>query len=217
MRVCVVGAGYVGLVSAVGLAAHGHQVTCVDADPARVAAIMAGTSPIVEPGLAELLERHVGRSVRATGDLAAAVRTADLTLLCVGTPSRADGSIDTSFLESAAEQVGTALRARPPDSAPPVVVVKSTVVPGVTDGIVAEALTRACGLTRGRDLGLGANPEFLTEGQAVADFLEPDRLVIGGDPIALEALRLLYAGFTDVPLIETTTRTAEMIKYASNA
>ena len=217
MRVCVVGAGYVGLVSAVGLAEHGHQVTCVDADHVKVAAIAEGRSPIVEPGLTELLGRHAGRSVRATGDLAAAVVAADLTLLCVGTPSRRDGSIDTSALRDAAEQVGVALVARPAGAAPPVVVVKSTVVPGVTDGIVAETLVATSGLVRGRDLGVGVNPEFLTEGQAVADFLEPDRLVIGGDEIALAALRLLYGGFSAVPVIETGARTAEMIKYASNA
>ncbi|GAA4556734.1 UDP-glucose/GDP-mannose dehydrogenase family protein [Pseudonocardia xishanensis] len=217
MRVAVIGAGYVGLVSAVGLAEHGHRVVCVDADPARVAAITEGRPPIAEPGLAELLRRHAGRSVLATGDLAGAVLEADLTLLCVGTPSGSDGSIDTSALEAAAEQVGSALRARPAGTAAPVVVVKSTVVPGVTDGIVAAALARGCDLVRGRELGLGVNPEFLTEGQAVADFLEPDRLVIGGDELAVAAMRRLYAGFTAVPLIETTARTAEMIKYASNA
>ena len=214
MRVCVIGAGYVGLVTGVGLAELGHDVTCVDIEQHKVRAINDGRSPIFEAGLDELLRRHVGARLRATTDLAGAVATSRVTFVCVGTPSRPDGSIDTSFVEQVAAQVGTALGAVDRGQC---VVVKSTVVPGTTDGVVTEVLERTSGKRAGVEFGVGANPEFLTEGQAVDDFLQPDRIVIGGDGLAVEALRELYEGFRDVPLVTTNARTAEMIKYASNA
>ena len=214
MRVCVIGAGYVGLVTGVGLAELGHDVTCVDIEQHKVRAINDGRSPIFEAGLDELLRRHVGARLRATTDLAGAVAASRVTFVCVGTPSRPDGSIDTSFVEQVAAQVGTALGAVDRGQC---VVVKSTVVPGTTDGVVTEVLERTSGKRAGVEFGVGANPEFLTEGQAVDDFLQPDRIVIGGDGLAVEALRELYEGFRDVPLVTTNARTAEMIKYASNA
>lgn len=214
MRVCVIGSGYVGLVTGVGLAELGHDVTCVDIDERKVRAINEGRSPIFEPGLSDLLLRHTGRRFRATNDLAAAVSSSDVTFMCVGTPSRADGSADTSFVEAAATQVGQVLGVSDRGHA---VIVKSTVVPGTTDTVVTDVLERASGLRAGVDFGVGANPEFLTEGQAVDDFLRPDRIVIGGDEIATAVLRELYAGFGEVPMVVTNARTAEMIKYTSNA
>ena len=211
MKVAVIGTGYVGLVSAAGLAAMGHEVTCVDIDPERVAMVERGEAPIHEPGLDDLL---TAKRIDATTDLAAAVREADLTLICVGTPSRPDGSIDLSFVERAASQIGEALVGQTRFHA---VVVKSTVVPGSTDTVVLPAVEKASGRSVGVDIGVGVNPEFLTEGQAVDDFLRPDRIVIGGDPGTVEVLRLLYEPFEGVPVIATSTRNAEMIKYASNA
>jgi UDPglucose 6-dehydrogenase/GDP-mannose 6-dehydrogenase len=214
MRVAVVGTGYVGLVTAVGLASHGHTVTCIDVDEGKVAALERGEPPIFERGLEELLRDNLGVRLRATTDLAAAVAGSQLTFLCVGTPSRADGGIDVSFVEQAATQVGAALAGTAGWHG---VVVKSTVVPGTTERVVTPALERASGRRAGEDLGVGVNPEFLTEGQAVDDFLRPDRLVLGGDPRTVAALRELYAGFGGVPVVETNAPTAEMIKYASNA
>ena len=214
MRVAVVGTGYVGLVSAAGLAELGHTAVCIDVDERKVAALDRGEPPIFELGLEELLERHLGVRLRATTDLAAAVRDSELTMICVGTPSREDGSIDVSFVRQAAEQVGAALAGT---SGPHTVVVKSTVVPGTTERVVTPALEAASGRRAGVDLGVGVNPEFLTEGQAVDDFLHPDRIVIGGDRLAVAALRQLYAGFGGVPVVETNAPTAEMVKYASNA
>ena len=211
MKVAVIGTGYVGLVSAAGLAAMGHEVTCVDIDPERVAMVERGEAPIHEPGLDDLL---TAKRIDATTDLAAAVREADLTLICVGTPSRPDGSIDLSFVERAAGQIGEALVGQTRFHA---VVVKSTVVPGSTDTVVLPAVEKASGRSVGVDIGVGVNPEFLTEGQAVDDFLRPDRIVIGGDPGTVEVLRRLYEPFEGVPVIATSTRNAEMIKYASNA
>ena len=214
MRVCVVGSGYVGLVTGVGLVELGHDVTCVDMDERKVRAINEGRSPIFEAGLEELLHRHIGVRFRATTDLADAVAASRVTFVCVGTPSRADGSIDTSFVEEAVAQVGAAISVAGRGHC---VIVKSTVVPGTTDGVVTDVLARVSGRLAGVDFGVGANPEFLTEGQAVEDFLQPDRLVFGGDELAVAALCELYAGFVDVPVVATNARTAEMIKYASNA
>jgi UDPglucose 6-dehydrogenase/GDP-mannose 6-dehydrogenase len=214
MRVAVVGTGYVGLVTAAGLAELGHTVTCIDIDERKVSALSRGEPPIFERGLEPLLKRNLGSRLRATTDLAAAVAGSELTFICVGTPSRPDGSIDVSFVEQAAEQIGAALAATAGFHA---VVVKSTVVPGTSDQVVRPACERASGKRAGVDFGIGVNPEFLTEGQAVDDFLRPDRIVIGGDSRTVATLRELYAGFEGVPVVQTNAPTAEMIKYASNA
>jgi UDPglucose 6-dehydrogenase/GDP-mannose 6-dehydrogenase len=215
MNVSIVGTGYVGLVTGACLAEMGHRVICVDVDPARVAALNAAKCPIHEAGLPDLIRKHASRGLTATTDIAAAVLATDLTLIAVGTPF--DGqAIDLSYVTGAASQIGEALRTK---RAYHVVAVKSTVVPGTTDGIVLPALERASGKQAGRDFGVGMNPEFLSEGEAVRDFLYPDRIVIGSvDERAGDALELLYAGYpAQVPRLRTNTRTAEMIKYASNA
>jgi UDPglucose 6-dehydrogenase len=214
VRVSVIGAGYVGLVTGACLAERGHDVVCVDTDERKVASIQAGRAIVHEPGLAELLARSVGKRLRATTDLRESVLATDASLLAVGTPLR-DGAIDLRFIEAAAAGVGGALADK---HGYHVVVVKSTVVPGTTDGVVAPILERVSGKRAGRDFGVGVNPEFLTEGQAVSDFMEPDRIVLGGaDERTLEALERLYAVFPDARKQRTTNRTAEMIKYASNA
>jgi UDPglucose 6-dehydrogenase/GDP-mannose 6-dehydrogenase len=214
MRVSIIGTGYVGLVTGACLADVGHDVTCVDVEPAKVDAINAGRAPIHEPGLPELLARTVGRSLRAVTDLAAAVRDSDITFIAVGTPA-AEGRIDLRYVGRAAEQIGAALRAKPGRHT---VVVKSTVIPGTTDGLVRERLEAGSGRRAGVDLGLGMNPEFLTEGQAVADFMGPDRIVLGGiDAATRDVLAEIYAPFEGAPRIRTNNKTAEMIKYASNA
>jgi len=213
-RVAVVGTGYVGLVTGVCLATRGHRVTCVDIDPAKVDRINAGEAPIHEAGLPERLRSVIGKTLTATTDLAAAVRTSEVTLIAVGTPF-ADGAIDLQYIERSARQVGEALRDH---DGYHVVVVRSTVVPGTTDGLVRRALEEASGRRAGRDFGLGMNPEFLTEGQAIEDFESQDRIVLGGiDARSREAMDALYDGFDGVPRIETNPATAELIKYASNA
>jgi UDPglucose 6-dehydrogenase len=215
MKVSIIGSGYVGLVSGACLAELGHEVTCVDQDEARVAAINAATAPIHEPGLPELLQRHAGQRLRASTDLVASVAASEISFIAVGTPAR-DGRIDLTQVVAAAHGIGLALRQR---SGPHTVVVKSTVVPGTTEGRVREVLEAASGRRAGDDFGLGMNPEFLTEGSAVRDFLQPDRLVLGGmDTASRAALLRLYAPVAaGVMRLQTTPRTAEMIKYASNA
>ncbi len=213
MNVAIVGSGYVGLVSGACLAEKGHKVVCIDADASKVAAIRAGRSPFHEPGLDQLLERHAGKALTATTDLRAAVRGAELTLICVGTPF--DGArIDLAQIRSAARAVGEALKGHSPYHA---VVVKSTVVPGTTEEVVGPIIEEASGKKAGDDFGLGMNPEFLTEGEAVRDFMVPDRIVVGGiDDRSLAVQEELYAAFAGTPVIRTNPKTAEMIKYASN-
>lgn len=215
MRISIVGTGYVGLVTGACLAEKGHRVVCVDVDVARVDALNRAEAPIFEAGLPELLAKHVGRNLSATTDLALAVRESEMTLIAVGTPF--DGrEIDLSYVLGAARQIGEALRTK---SDWHLVVVKSTVVPGTTDGRVLPELERASGKRAGRDFGVGMNPEFLSEGEAVQDFLFPDRIVLGGiDERSTDVLGEVYAPFApEIPRLRTNPRTAEMIKYASNA
>lgn len=215
MRIAVVGTGYVGLVSAVCLADLGHEVTCVDLDRDRVAAVNAGRAPIHEAGLPELLTSVVASGrLTATTDVQEAVAGARLSLLAVGTPF--DGSaIDVRQVRAAAEDVGRALAGRDDHHA---VVVKSTVVPGTTEDVVAPAVAAASGRALGEGFGVAMNPEFLREGSAVEDFSNPDRIVYGAsDAATMAVLDELYAVFPDTDRVRTTPRTAEMIKYAANS
>lgn len=215
-RVAIVGAGYVGLVSAACFAELGHDVTVVDVDADRVASISRGETPIWEPGLRELISRHVGTRLHATTQLADAVRAAEVTFIAVGTPPRADGAIDLTSVTRAAAEIGDALRNAAEDH---IVVVKSTVVPGTTRDVVAPTVAESSGRSVAEGVAVAVNPEFLTEGRAVRDFLEPDRIVVGADhPSTAEGVLALYAGLqAEVPSLLTTPTTAEMIKYASNA
>ncbi len=215
MKISIIGTGYVGLVTGACLAEKGHQVTCVDINPERVAALNRAESPIFEAGLEELLRKHVGKDLSATTDLNAAVLGTELTLIAVGTPFNGK-EIDLTFVLGATKQIGTALKQK---NAYHVVVVKSTVVPGTTDQHVLPALEASSGKKAGKDFGVGMNPEFLSEGEAVNDFLFPDRIVLGGiDARATDVLEEVYKPFgPEVPRLRTNTRTAEMIKYASNS
>jgi UDPglucose 6-dehydrogenase len=215
MRVSIVGAGYVGLVTGACFAEQGHDVVCADLDRTKVDLITAGATPIYEPGLEELLARNAGVKLRATTDVAEAVTNSDVTLIAVGTPSD-NGRIDLGAVVSATRAIGSALAGKPGYH---VVAVKSTVVPGTTDEVVLPLLEESSGKRAGAEFGVGVNPEFLTEGQAVADFMGSDRLVLGGiDDRTHAALEELYQGFAgSVPRLRTATRTAEMIKYTSNA
>jgi UDPglucose 6-dehydrogenase/GDP-mannose 6-dehydrogenase len=214
MRISVIGTGYVGLVSGACFAEIGHDCVCVDVDAGKVARINVGDPPIHENGLEPLLARQVGTRLSATTDLAGAVRDSEITFIAVGTPF--DGErIDLSYIRAAARQIGAALRGKPDYH---VVVVKSTVVPGTTDGAVREEIEAASGKCAGEGFGLGMNPEFLTEGVAIDDFMRPDRIVIGGiDARSIDVQRRVYAAFADTPTLVTNNKTAEMIKYASNS
>ncbi|HSG47749.1 MAG TPA: UDP-glucose/GDP-mannose dehydrogenase family protein, partial [Longimicrobiales bacterium] len=214
MRISVIGTGYVGIVSGACLAEAGHDVVCVDVDPDKVERINRGIAPIHEAGLEELLARNIGTRLRATTDLRGSVLDSELSLICVGTPSTPDG-IDLRYVVQCARDIGTVLQESDRFHA---VVVKSTVVPGTTDGPVTAVLEQASGKTAGTHFGVGMNPEFLTEGQAVQDFARPDRIVLGAsDTRTMQTLERLYESFPDTPKVRVNPRTAEMIKYASNA
>ena len=214
MKVAVVGTGYVGLVSGVCLAEKGHDVTCVDNDLAKVKKINNATSPIFEEGLDDLLSANIGKHLRATADLRNAVLNSDVSLLAVGTPF--DGNeIDLKFVRQVAKEIGESLKEK---SDYHVVVVKSTVVPGTTDNVVTPLLEEYSGKKAGKDFGVGMNPEFLREGVAIDDFMNPDRVVLGGlDVQTHEVMDALYAPFIGVDVMKTNNKTAEMIKYTSNS
>ena len=214
MRVSVFGLGYVGSVSAACLAADGHTVVGVDVNPDKVASLNEGRSPIVEKGLDELIrDSAAGGQLRATTDTAEAVRATDLSLICVGTPSRKNGSLDLTYLERVAEQIGDALKDK---DGYHVVVVRSTVLPGTTHEVVIPALERKSGKNYGTGFGVTVNPEFLREGTAIHDFRHPPLTLVGHNYRSdAEPTKALYAR-VDAPIETTTIRTAEMMKYASN-
>jgi UDPglucose 6-dehydrogenase/GDP-mannose 6-dehydrogenase len=213
MKVSIIGAGYVGLVTGVCLAAKGHNVRCVEVDSQKVARINKAIPTIFEDGLQALLEKTINKNFIATTEVNRSVIDSEITLIAVGTPFNG-AEIDLTYVKEVSRQVGAALKGRPDYH---VVVVKSTVVPGTTDTVVLPLLEENSGKKAGRDFGVGMNPEFLTEGQAVSDFMNPDRIVLGtNDAGAMRALDELYADFEGVPVVRTNCRTAEMIKYVSN-
>jgi GDP-mannose 6-dehydrogenase len=214
VKVSVFGLGYVGCVSAASFAGDGHEVVGVDVNADKVASINAGCSPIVEPGLDDLLGRCASEGrLRATTDTADAIRSTDVSLLCVGTPSRKNGSLDLQYLERVSEEVGRALRDK--DSYH-VVVVRSTVLPGTTHDVVIPALERESGKKYGDGFGVSVNPEFLREGTALKDFRKPPLTLVGHNHAVDASGTIALYQAIDAPLISTSIRVAEMMKYTSN-
>ena len=215
MRVSVFGLGYVGCVSAAAFAADGHDVVGVDINPDKVSAVNAGRSPIVEPGLDDLLARATAEGrLRATTDTAEAISGTEVSLLCVGTPSRRNGSLDLTYLDRVCEQIGRALAAA---SHYHVVVVRSTVLPGTTHERVIPTLERESGKKYGDGFGVSVNPEFLREGSALRDFRKPPLTLVGHNHAADASGTIALYQAIDAPLVSTNIRVAEMMKYTSNA
>jgi GDP-mannose 6-dehydrogenase len=214
-RISVFGLGYVGCVSAACFARAGHEVVGVDVNPAKVAMINQGRSPVVEPDVAGVVAEEVARRrLRATTDAAEAVAASDISFICVGTPSRENGSIDLRYVVRVCEQIGAALRDK---SDRHIVVVRSTVLPGSTEEIVVPTLERTSGRKAGDAFGVCNNPEFLREASSLRDFYDPPFTVIGTDEAELGSqVAALYRGI-DAPLHVVPFRAAEMVKYASNA
>ncbi|GAB7013718.1 UDP-glucose 6-dehydrogenase AglM [Halolamina salina] len=222
MQLSVVGSGYVGTTIAACFADLGHDVVNVDIDQGIVDTINDGEAPIHEDGLAELVAEHAGPDstgrLRATTDYEELLDT-DLTFLCLPTPANDDGSIDLSIMKAGAEQLGETLAEKDDRHN---VVVKSTVVPGTTEDTLAPLIAEAGDKRLGDDLGVGMNPEFLREGSAVADFLNPDKVVLGAaDDRTRDRMKEVFAPLVEradePPVVETATREAEMMKYANNA
>ena len=213
MRISVFGLGYVGTVSAACLA-RDHTVVGVDPNPTKVELINAGQAPIVEADLGDLVSTATARkALRATMSAAEAIAETELSLICVGTPSRANGSLELDYLERVATEIGAALADKDERH---IVVVRSTVLPGTMAGTVIPALEKASGKKAGQDFGVCSNPEFLREGTAVYDYYHPPKTVIGAsDDESGAALRGLYE-WLDAPMIVTSIANAEMVKYVDN-
>ncbi len=215
MKISIAGTGYVGLVTGVTLGAMGHEVILVDVIREKVDMVGRGISPIYERGMDRLLKRLTDEGkIKATTDMKSAVLKTDITFIAVGTPSREDGSIDLSYIKSVSEDIGKAIGRKKGFH---VVVVKSTVIPGTTESFVLKIIEKISGKRAGKDFGIAMNPEFLREGMALEDSMHPDRIVLGVlDETSENILKKLYSDI-DAPILVTTPRSAEMIKYTSNA
>lgn len=214
MNVSVFGLGYVGTVCSACLAHMGHHVVGVDLNQTKVDLLTSGRAPIVEKDVAEYVADAVAAgNLRATMDVEEAALDTDLSLICVGTPSRPNGSLDTSAVETVARQIGKAIAGK---NAYHSIVVRSTVLPGTVRGRVLPILEQEIGGQVGERFGLASNPEFMREGTAIADFYDPPKTVIGEiDPETAERLVGLYDGLPG-PTFRTSLEIAEMAKYADN-
>ncbi len=207
--IAVIGTGYVGLITGAGFADLGNDVVCIDILVEKIAKLRAGTMPFFEPGLEELTHRtaDAGR-LRFTTNYAEAIPTADFVFITVDTPPGGNGKADMSRVESASRSLAPHLRGR-------TIIINKSTMPIGSGGFVAQIIREYA--SPGTDFAVVSNPEFLREGSAVHDVREPDRIVLGGDdPVAVEAVAELYAT-VNAPIVKTDLRTAEMIKYASNA
>ena len=215
MRVSVFGLGYVGCVTAACLARAGHEIVGVDVSREKVEMINAAASPVVEPGLAELLAEVVGaRRLRATTSAQEAVTSTALSLICVGTPGRVNGQLDLRAIERVGREIGEALTACGETHT---VVLRSTVLPGVTEAVLVPAVLSGAGEAYRSRLRVAVNPEFMREGSSLRDFGAPPFTLVGcDDPEAARLLRSLYAG-VDAPFVHAAVKTAEMVKYVANA
>lgn len=213
--VSVCGLGYVGAVTAACLAERGFLVTGVDVSPHKVDAINAGSAPIIEAEISELIHNNVAaKRLTATTDLPHAIRTTQATLVCVGTPSQSNGGLDLTYVRRVAEEIGSALRDK---DAYHTVIVRSTVLPGTTEDVVLPILERASGKQCGIGFGLCFNPEFLREGTSVRDFYSPPFTLVGVRQARdAEAVRTLY-GWLETDFIVESVPAAEMVKYVNNS
>jgi GDP-mannose 6-dehydrogenase len=215
LKISIFGLGYVGTVSAGCLASDGHEVIGVDPVPTKAELINSGRSPIIEVDIAEIIASAAAAGhLRATKDSAQAVRDTELSFVCVGTPSQANGNLDLRYIRRICEQIGEALKTK---TARHTVVIRSTILPGTMHKIVIPTLEECSGKKAGVDFGVCSNPEFLREGSAVKDFRSPPKTVIGEfDQASGDTLAQLYKAL-EAPLIRTDLATAEMIKYVDNA
>jgi GDP-mannose 6-dehydrogenase len=214
MKICVLGLGYVGAVSAGLLAKEGHEVIGVDPERAKVDLINEGRSPIIEKDLGEIIAEQVkaGR-LHASTVVEDAVRHTDIVFVCVGTPSQANGGIDLRYIKRVCEQIGQTLATHP---GAPIIVMRSTMLPGTMREVVIPTLEKHSGKKAGEEFGLCINPEFLREGTAVHDYYHPPKTVIGQVNKASGDLLASIDSKLPGPMIRTDIETAEMVKYADN-
>jgi GDP-mannose 6-dehydrogenase len=214
VKLSVFGLGYVGCVSAACLADNGNEVVGVDVNPTKVEIINSGNSPIVEDGVSPLLAKVVASGrLRATTDSNAAISDSDVSLVCVGTPSNQNGSLDLRHVEQVCREIGAALKTKRERH---VVVIRSTMLPGTVQNTVIRALEESSGKMAVTDFGICINPEFLREGSSLKDYYAPPFTLIGADDEdTIEAVRTLYANI-NAPVFVTSLKTAEMVKYVCN-
>ncbi len=214
MRISIFGLGYVGAVCAGCLSARGHEVVGVDISSAKIDMINSGKSPIVEPGLGELLEKGISTGkLRGTTDFSEAIRATDVSMICVGTPSKKNGDLELDFIESVCREIGFVLRDKDTRHT---IVVRSTVLPGTVANVVIPILEDCSGKKAGVDFGVAVNPEFLRESTAIKDYDHPPMTVIGEfDKASGDVLQALYEEL-DAPIIRKDIAVAEMIKYTCN-
>jgi GDP-mannose 6-dehydrogenase len=215
VKVAVFGLGYVGSVTAAALARDGHDVVGVDVAPAKIEAIRAGRSPVLEPGVDDVIASAVAAGrLHATDDPAEGLADAALSLICVGTPSRPDGSLDLAYVKQVAGQIGSKLTLAANDHR---VVVRSTVLPGSTRGVVLPEVERASGRAGGDGWDVCTNPEFLREGVSLVDYDDPPRILVGErEPGGGQPVLDLYAG-VEAPRFSVPLEVAEAVKYTDNA
>lgn len=215
MKLSIFGLGYVGCVSSACFAGSGHEVIGVDVNPLKVEIINGGRSPIVEPGIEQLISAAVKLSkLRATTDANEAVSESEISLVCIGTPGNYNGSLDLSYIKNACQQIGEALASK---ARYHVVAMRSTMLPGTIEQTVIPTLEVFSGKRAGRDFGVAVNPEFLREGTSIYDFAYPPFTLIGADDeVASLPLKRLYASI-DAPLVNVGIKEAEMVKYACNS
>jgi len=214
MEISVFGLGYVGTVCMGCFVSQKHTVIGVDVAQPKVDELNAGVAPIVEPKLPELIaEGHKAGLLRATTSAAEAIKATSISLVCVGTPSQANGNLDLKYMKRVCEEIGDALRDK---ATPHVVVLRSTMLPGTTEDVLVPILEKHSGKKVGQGFEVCYNPEFLREGTSVYDFYNPPKIVVGeSSPNAGDQLMELYAGI-DAPVIRSSIRVAEMVKYCDN-
>ncbi|MEM4397451.1 MAG: UDP-glucose/GDP-mannose dehydrogenase family protein [Candidatus Woesearchaeota archaeon] len=209
----VIGLGYVGLIQAAGMAKLGYKVIGLDIDKDKVDKINNQIPPIYEKGLKELLEEIVPKTFTATTDMKKAILESDITFISVGTPSKKEGSMSMHQLEMVVKEFAPLMKKKKYH----IFVVKSTVIPGTCENIVVKNIENLSGKKFGKDFSVVMNPEFLKEGEAIEDFFNPDRIILGSsDKKGLDKIKEIYLSFS-CPILETGFKEAEMIKYASNA
>lgn len=213
--ISIFGLGYVGSVSLACLAENGYEVIGVDINPTKVAMINEGQSPVIEKGLTELLKKGVKSGcIRATTDAAQAVIASDISIICVGTPSHPNGSLNLDYVTRVSEEIGRVLATKPRKH---VVIVRSTILPGSTEDLVIPTLEKVSGKKAGHDFGVCFNPEFLREGSSINDFYNPPFTIIGAeDEWVANVAKGLYAKINS-PILIVPLKVSEILKYASNA
>ena len=218
LDIAILGLGYVGTTTAACLVKDGHRVLGIDINPEKIRAIGEGRSPVVEPGVEELLQEGVRKGlVRSDNSIDAYLYELDLVIICVGTPSRADGKLDLTHLLEVSRQLGQTVKKRDPAKVPLLLVFRSTMPPGTIDRLVAPTLKAASGEEPGRLYEIAFNPEFLRESTAVKDYFSPPKIVIGErEPGLTKKLMGIYDGI-EAPVFEVPFGTAEMAKMVDNS